>query len=124
MLKHVMVVDSDPKLVKLCSLVLEKEGYEVLGALDATQCLDSLTRNHIDLILLDLMLDGSDGWDLLSELQANSRWKRIPVVVVSSMSRRDAGASAPSGALAGYVRKPFPIAHLLEQVKNSLAPVV
>ena len=69
------------------------------------------------------MLKGSSGNDLLSDLQADIRWKTISIIIIASESRQQAGVNALERDLSGYVRTPFPIAHLLAQVKDSLVPV-
>lgn len=117
-----MVVDEDPTLVRLCRLVLEREGLEVVGAFDGAQCLDGLAKNEIDLILLDLPLDDSSGWDLLDRIERDDRWRSIPVIVLSNLAQNEThewGAKAP----VGYLRKPFQIRHLLQEVRDSLVPI-
>jgi len=119
--KRVLVVDNDPTLVRLCKLVLEREGYQVLGAFSGAQCLDNLARYPVDLILLDPALEDIEGWELLDRIGADSRWASIPVVAVTNALLRKCPNHAPRRRLAGYLRKPFQISNLLEQVRLGVA---
>lgn len=118
--KRIIVVDDDPILVRLCRLILEREGHQVLGVFSGAECLDSLRRDPVDLILLDILLDDMDGWKLLEEIQADHRLGSIPVVVVTGLSRRQVANQAAERPLAGYITKPFPVAKFLDQVRYAL----
>lgn len=122
MVARVMVVDEDPTLVRLCRLVLEREGFEVFGAFSGAQCLDSLAKDDIDLVLLDLPLDDTSGMDLLRTIQQNDRWGNIPVILISNL-RRDQAREQATSPLAGFIRKPFQIEHLLKEVRSCLISV-
>ena len=120
--KRVLVVDSDPTLVRLCRLILEREGYQVLSAFSGAHCLDCLARFTVDLLLIDPALEDMPGYELLDRIGADPRWSRIPVVAVTSASLRQWGLShAPRLPLAGFIRKPFQISSLLEQVRLGFA---
>jgi CheY-like chemotaxis protein len=122
MVRRILVADQDPNLISLYRLILEKQGHVVLGALDGKQCLETLARTEVDLILLDLLLADQDSTDTLAHLQSSPAWRTIPIIIVSSLSRQVAMESgALPEILAGYLRKPFPIASLLQQVNGPLA---
>jgi adenylate cyclase len=116
--KRVMIVDDDPTLVRLCRLILEREGHQVLGAFSGAECLNSLRRNAVDLILLDVMLQDMDGLELLEEIRADDHWRRIPVIVVTGLSKWQAEDYARSNLVAGYLMKPFQVARFLEQIRH------
>ena len=117
--RRVMIVDDDPTLVRLCRLILEREGYQVLGAFSGGECLKSLRRSTVDLILLDVMLQDMDGMELLDKIRANDYWRRIPVIMVTGLSKWQAESYARSNPVAGYLLKPFQVARLLEQVHRA-----
>ena len=118
---HVMIVDDDPTWVRLCRLILEREGHQVVGVFSGKECLDHLRRHPVDLILLDVLLNDIDGWELLDRIQKDERWRRIPVIVVTGLSRWQAENQAHSHALAGYIIKPFQVAKFLEQVRYAFS---
>ncbi len=119
--KRVMIVDDNPTLVRLCKLILEREGHQVLGAFSGRECLDSLDGNHVDLILLDILLNDMNGWEVLEKIRADERWENIPVIVVTCLSRWQAGDHPPSNSLAGYITKPFQVARFLDQIRRVLS---
>jgi CheY-like chemotaxis protein len=118
--KRVMIVDDDPTLVRLCRLILEREGHQVLGAFSGGECLASLRRGIVDLILLDVMLQDMDGLELLAKIRANDHWRKIPVIVVTGLSKWQAENYAQANPVAGYLLKPFQVAKLLEQVHRAV----
>jgi DNA-binding response OmpR family regulator len=118
--KRVMIVDDDPTLVRLCRLILEREGHQVLGAFSGGECLSTLRRNMVDLILLDVMLQDMDGLELLEQIRANEHWRKIPVIVVTGLSKWQAENYAQTNPVAGYLFKPFQVARLLEQVHHAV----
>jgi signal transduction histidine kinase/DNA-binding response OmpR family regulator/HAMP domain-containing protein len=79
----VLIVEDDEDSAKLMRLQLEETGYRTLHAISAEQALDMLENETPDLITLDIMLPGMDGWDFLAELQKRKDMAHIPVVVVS-----------------------------------------
>lgn len=112
-----MVVDDDPAVVRLCQLVLERDGYRVVGAYNAAECLDSLNQRTVDLILLDLMLEDMSGWDLLSHIEETGRLGSARVIIVSG---HPLAQSSRKGPLVGYIQKPFAVNVLLSQVRHAL----
>lgn len=118
--KKIIMVDSDPRLVKLCQMVLGHEGYQVTGAFSSAQCLDSLCRADYDLILLDPMIDNTDGWNLASMIQTSHAWQNIPILLLTSLEHDQVSQQcfARSLAVAGYLPKPFPTAHLMQHIKR------
>src|SRR6516165_4861574 len=83
---RVLVVEDDHDVRVAVRLVLEDEGYQVDSVTDGRRALEHLERSAQlpDLILLDLMMPGMDGWDFAARLRANPRLCSIPVVVVSA----------------------------------------
>ena len=79
----VLVVDDDPDVVEYLSSFLEDEGYEVVAAVDARSALAEAERSSPDVILIDVMLPGKSGLDLLVRLRRDPRWAGIPLVLVT-----------------------------------------
>ena len=80
---RVLVVDDDPDIVEYVSSFLEDEGYEVVAAVDARSALAEAERSNADVILIDVMLPGKSGLDLLVCLRRDPRWAGIPLVLVT-----------------------------------------
>jgi len=83
----ILVVDDDPDIVDYLSSFLEDNGYVVDSARDATAAESEIDRFQPDAILIDVLMPGRSGLDLLVRLRQDSRWCDIPLVVVTGMDQ-------------------------------------
>lgn len=109
-IKTIMIIDDDVYIGDMLEEVLRKEGYDVLRAYSGTEALLLLDSNTPDLVLLDLMLPGLSGEEVLPKIAG------IPVIVVSA--KVDVSDKVPIllGGAADYVTKPFDIEELLARI--------
>ncbi|MCR5591804.1 MAG: response regulator transcription factor [Lachnospiraceae bacterium] len=117
MAAHILVVEDEEKLARFVELELIHEGYEVTKSGDGREALELATENTYDLILLDIMLPGLNGLEVLRRL-GNSH--PTPVILLTA---RDAVMDKVSGLDAGavdYITKPFAIEELLARVRVAL----
>lgn len=113
-MKHVLVIDDDIHIGNLLQEALEGEGYRVSRAYSGSEALLALERARPDLALLDLMLPGLSGEEVLPRLAG------IPVIVVSARADIDSKTSLLLGGAADYVTKPFALRELLARVSVRL----
>ncbi len=85
--KKILVIDDDPDIVVYLSSLLEDHGYELQSAGDSAQALAVLERFEPDVILIDVMMPGRSGLDLLVRLRQDARWKDKRMVVVTGNDR-------------------------------------
>ena len=109
-MSHILVVDDDIHIGNLLQEALEAESYRVSRAYSGTEAALALERERPDLILLDLMLPGLSGEELLPRLSG------IPVIVVSAKAGVDSKTALLLGGAADYVTKPFALRELLARV--------
>ena len=109
-MRHILVIDDDIHIGNLLQEALEAEGYRVSRAYSGTEAALSLDRARPDLILLDLMLPGLSGEELLPRLAG------IPVIVVSARADVDSKTALLLGGAADYVTKPFALRELLARI--------
>lgn len=110
MTQSILIIDDDQTIGNLEQEVLEREGYAVLRAYSGTEAQMLLKNVHPNLILLDLMLPGLSGEELLPQLRG------IPVIVVSAKAAVQDKVSLLLGGAADYLTKPFDIKELLARV--------
>ncbi len=83
--KYVLIVDDDPDLVETVCMMLEDKGYEVGKAYDGVEGEEAIKERHPDLLVLDVMMPRKDGYELCSELKADSATKDIPVILLTAV---------------------------------------
>src|SRR4030042_6338988 len=85
--KKVLVVDDDPDILDAISMVLESRGYQLILACDGLECLDKLSSEKPDLIILDLLMPKMDGFAVYKELQSPkwSEYRDLPIIILSSV---------------------------------------
>lgn len=117
---HILVVEDEEKLARFVELELIHEGYEVTKSGDGREALELATDNTYDLILLDIMLPGLNGLEVLRRLGNGGAKIPTPVILLTA---RDAVMDKVSGLDAGavdYITKPFAIEELLARVRVAL----
>ena len=81
--KRVLVVDDDPDIVEYLGMFLEDHGYEVSSANRSSSALAALDEVEPDAVILDVVLPGKSGLDLLVTIRQHERWSSVPVVVLT-----------------------------------------
>jgi CheY-like chemotaxis protein len=112
----ILVVEDEARVREAVSHLLEIEGYGVVEASDGGQALRVLRGpDRVDLVLLDLMMPGTDGWAVLAERARDPALRSVPVVVMSAVPLR----GKPDGTVA-YLRKPVDPDVLLDTISQSV----
>jgi two-component system response regulator VicR len=117
MSKKIMVVDDEPDTVDLIKLVLETEGFEVITAFSGKECLDKLSLEEPDAILLDIMMPEMDGWEVFKKIR--QKHKNLPVAILT-VRNQDIDKMLGLHVLKAndYITKPFGRKELVERVKK------
>jgi DNA-binding response OmpR family regulator len=104
---RVLVIDDEAPIRLLCRVNLEAEGMEVLEASDGPTGLEKARNDEPDVILLDVMMPGLDGWQVAEELLDSERTNAIPIVFLTARAEvRDRARGLDLGGI-DYVTKPF-----------------
>jgi two-component system OmpR family response regulator len=117
--KKVLVVDDEATVRYLLSHVLTHAGYAVEVATDGESALEGIQAGRPDLVVLDLMMPGLDGWGVLERLKASPF--RPPVLVVSAHGDSETPGRAAQAGAAGYMTKPFALKKLVETCGQIIA---
>ena len=118
----ILVVEDDPDSAELMAQILEIEGYRVEKAPSGLQALDKAGSPSIDLILLDVMLPGVDGFEVCHRLRQEPATAKKPIVLVSAKGRREDVETGLRVGANEYMTKPLSRASLLATVKKLLEP--
>ncbi|MDD3492339.1 MAG: response regulator [Candidatus Thermoplasmatota archaeon] len=121
MSRHVMVVDDEYEVADIVKKMLESEGLEVTTAHDGREALDKLEEQQPDLILLDIMMPGMDGWETLRAIKRDQRFAHIPVSMLTALPLTPEDTrSKPIDHIENYIVKPFTKNALLHKINDIL----
>ena len=112
----VLVVDDDARLREFMRVNLEMEGYTVREASSAEEALGSIEDQAPELVLLDVVMPGVDGWEMLQRMQ--ERYGSIPVIMFSGQVDANSAGDAEQRGARGFVGKPFDPQQLIERAKQ------
>ena len=116
----ILVVDDEQDIVTIIDKVLKKSGYEVITANDGLECIDKVSEELPDLILLDNIMPNMDGPAVLSKLKASKETADIPVIMVTALADQEHITGAEKGGAVEYIIKPFDYTVLLEKIAQVL----
>ncbi|MDF2942402.1 MAG: DNA-binding response regulator [Herbinix sp.] len=117
MLTKILVVEDDADINRILSRYLEKDQYQVVAAFSGTEAKLQLTINNFDIILLDLMIPGISGEELIGEIRKNSQ---TPIIVISAKSALEDKVNALKNGADDYMIKPFERDEVLARVSAIL----
>jgi signal transduction histidine kinase len=116
----ILIVDDEPQNRKLLETLLRPEGYVTRSAANGEDALASITQQPPDLILLDIMMPGMDGYQVASTLKADPMTSKIPIIMVTAQVDRSARLVALSSGAEDFLAKPVDRGELWLRVRNLL----
>ncbi|HID56057.1 TPA: response regulator [Candidatus Poribacteria bacterium] len=117
---RILVVDDDPRNVRLLKRILTSEGYMVEEAYCGEDALQMALEEPPDLVLLDVMMPGMDGYEVCRRLREDRRTVAVPIVMVTALSGRKEKAKALEYGADDFITKPFERVEILARVRSSL----
>jgi len=118
---NILVVDDEPEIVVLTKIMLEKEGHKVTAAKNSEECFKRIKEKKPDLILLDIMMPGDDGWDACKRIKEDKETSDIPVAMFTVRTSEESVEKSYKYAHADvHINKPFDRKELLKIVKDLL----
>jgi len=120
-MKNILLVEDDPFLSDIYTTKLKKEGFSVDIALDGQECLKKLEKSTPDLVVLDVVLPKVDGWEVLSSIRKQEKFKDLKVVILSNLGQKDEVEKGLSlGATAYFIKAHYTPAEIVEEIKKIL----
>jgi two-component system, OmpR family, response regulator VicR len=119
--RRIVYIEDDPEMIDLVTMILSRRGYVVKGAHGGRQGLDMVFQEIPDLILLDLMMPGMDGWEVYQQIKSNDATKQIPVIVITAKAQAiDRVLGLHIAKVDDYLAKPFRPQELIDSIENIL----
>lgn len=121
MKRSVLVVDDEPNIVLSLEFLMKQAGFDVRVARDGDAALQAVADQVPDLILLDVMIPGIDGYELCQKMRANPRLQSVKIIMLTAKSREVEREKGFALGADEYITKPFSTRELVERVKRILA---
>ena len=102
---RVLIVDDEPSAVDLITQLLEEEGYQIKGVNSGEEALRSIEKELPDVILLDLLMPGMDGFEVIQRIKEKAEWKDVPIVVITAKDLTEADIEFLRQRVDGIIRK-------------------
>lgn len=119
--RKVLVIDDEPAMHHLVQIILEVEGFEIVGMGNQTEAAEAVTSGKPDLIILDIMMPEVDGFEILRMLKGDEETRDIPVIVLTVRNMEEDVRKAKSLGADIYMTKPFQPSELVDAVHAALA---
>ena len=117
--KTVLIIEDDIFLIKAYQVKFEKEGIDAVVANDGKEAMGFLDKEPVSVVILDLMLPGMSGFDILEAIRKNSRWKKVPVIILSNLGQQeDIDRGKALGANEYFIKTNIKINEIVEKVKK------
>lgn len=117
---RILVVDDEPHIRRVLSAVLGERGFDVRMATDGLQGLDELGAHEVDLVILDLMMPGASGLEILSKIRSDPRRSDIPVIILTAKGQDTDRDAALAGGANDFLTKPFSPKKLIARIDEIL----
>ncbi len=118
MAKTILVVDDERHIVRLVEVNLARAGYDVVSAYDGVEALEKVEESIPDMIVLDVMMPRMDGFEVLKKLQADPKYKDIPVIMLTAKAQDADIFKGWQSGVSSYLTKPFNPKELLVFVQR------
>jgi DNA-binding response OmpR family regulator len=118
-LRKVVCIEDELEMIELVKLILDRNKFEVTGAVGGQEGLDKIVEIKPDLVLLDLMMPEMDGWEVYQKMKASEAMRDIPVIVVTAKAQSiDRVLGLHIARVDDYITKPFGPQELLDSVER------
>jgi len=118
--KRILFIEDEPDQVMMISLRLEKNGYEVISAMEGEAGLQIAAKEKPDLILVDVLMPGIDGFEVCRRLRKDPVTKRIPIISTTAAGMDDVEHRCITAGADDCVRKPYDSTDLLMKIRRLL----
>ncbi len=118
--RKILIVDDEPYILNILDFSLDAEGYAVLQAADGEEAVRMAREESPDLVIMDVMMPRSDGFEACRRLKSDPATAHIPVLLLTARSSKEDQERGKAAGADGYVTKPFSPQRLLDKVQEFL----
>lgn len=119
--RHVLLVEDEPNIVEAIRFLLTREGWQVDCHSDGSDAVEAVHNLKPDLLILDLMLPGRSGLDILRDLRALSEFENLPVLMLTARGQSRDRDMAERAGVSRFMTKPFSNVEVLTAVRDLVA---
>ena len=116
----ILVVDDQPQNIELLEAHLATQGYDIVSAANGQEALEKLSKNEIDLILLDVMMPGMDGFEVTRRVRQDDKHRLLPIILVTALRETQDRIKGIEAGCDDFISKPFDKMELLARVRSLL----
>ena len=116
----ILVVDDQPQNIELLEAYLVPQGYEIVKAANGEEALEKLSGNQIDLILLDVMMPGMDGFEVTRRVRQDNKHRLLPIILVTALRETEDRIKGIEAGCDDFISKPVDKMELLARVRSLL----
>lgn len=120
--KKVLLIEDEPNIIEAVSFILSRDGWEVKTHSNGHDAMDAVRARAPDLIILDVMLPGKSGFDILQDIRADAVFADTPVLMLTARGQAKDREMAERAGASQYMTKPFSNADVLAAVRALVAP--
>ena len=117
---RILVVDDEPHIRRVLSSILGTQGFEILLATDVAEGLEVLEETTVDLVILDLMMPGANGLEILSKIRTTPSHADTPVIILTAKGQDTDREAALAGGANDFLTKPFSPKKLIARIQEIL----
>ncbi|WP_322865971.1 response regulator transcription factor [Aquicoccus sp. G2-2] len=115
--KHVLIIEDEPNIIEAISFILSRDGWKVDTHSNGQTALDAVRDKRPDLVILDVMLPGMSGYDILKALRANDATRDLPVMILTARGQAKDREMAEKMGANRFMTKPFSNTEMRDAVR-------
>jgi DNA-binding response OmpR family regulator len=115
---RILVVEDQDSIRRMIEALVSARGHKVTAVSTGTKAIDVATTDPPDMVLLDLMIPGHDGFEVCRRLRSDPSTRTVPILVISALDDADSRAKATSAGATAYYTKPFSPIALLKEIER------
>ncbi len=120
--KKVILIEDERNIIEAISFILSRDGWEVKTHSNGHDAMDAVRDRRPDLVILDVMLPGKSGFDILQEIRDDAELGATPVLMLTARGQQKDREMAQGAGASRYMTKPFSNAEVLEAVRDLVGP--